>query len=207
MHLCISPSPSTDNRRSITRANRQHVLRFQAEQLALHITYKDEMAITTSPPRAALRARRYRNEHHDLGASKTESFIVVANALCPPIIHNLTTLMHAKLPRELRDMIYTLFWAELEPWRIRWIWCATPRSSSSQNDEEAYSPMSVSGLEEQRRDVRVYEPDKTFFNTASFNKEILLELAENWYYKFGLFVPDREHLESFLVHDGVMSVV
>jgi len=117
--------------------------------------------------------------------------------------------MHAKLPRELRDMVYSLFWAELEPWRIRWIWSAAPGSSSSsyRNDEEAYSPKSVSGFEEQRRDVRVYEPDKTFFNTAYFNKEFLLELAGDWYYKFGLFVPDREHLESFLVHGGVMSVV
>lgn len=67
--------------------------------------------------------------------------------------------------------------------------------------------MSLSGFEEQRRDVKVYEPDKAFFNTVYFNKEILLELAEDWYYKFGLFVPDREHLESFLVHGGVMSVV
>jgi len=67
--------------------------------------------------------------------------------------------------------------------------------------------MSLSGFEEQRRDVRVYEPDKTFSNEVYFNKEILLELAEDWYHKFGLFVPDREHLESFLVHGGVMSVV
>ena len=184
MHTPRSP---TDNRRSITRANRQHVVRFQAEQLALHITYKDEMAITTSPPRAALRARRYRNEHHNRGAEKTGAFIAEAIQLCPPIIHNLTALMHAKLPRELHDMIYSLFWAELEPWRIRWIWCAAPGSSSSSSssssnrnhDEEAYSPMLVSGFEEQRRDVKVYESDKTFFNEVYFNKEILFELAED----------------------------
>ncbi|KAI4950271.1 hypothetical protein J4E91_004928 [Alternaria rosae] len=192
---------------AITQANRQHVLLFQKQQLALHLTYKDEMAITTSPPRAALQARRYRNEHHTLGAERTEAFIVEANQLCPPITRNATNLMQAKLPRELRDMIYGIFWAELEPWRIRWIWCAAPGFSDDCNDEEAHSPMSLSGFEEQRRDVKVYEPDKAFFNTVYFNKEILLELAEDWYYKFGLFVPDQEHLESFLVHGGVMGVV
>ena len=67
--------------------------------------------------------------------------------------------------------------------------------------------MSISGFEKQRHDVKVYEPDKTFFNEVYFNKEILLELAKDWYYKFGLFVPDGEHLESCLVHGGVMSVV
>ncbi|KAI4911461.1 uncharacterized protein J4E92_010274 [Alternaria infectoria] len=41
------------------------------------------------------------------------------------------------------------------------------------------APMSLSGFEEQRRDVRVYKPDKTFFNEVYFNKEILLELAED----------------------------
>ncbi|KAI4954522.1 hypothetical protein J4E86_005831 [Alternaria arbusti] len=52
---------------------------YNAEDYAENIEYLFPLFANL---RAALRARRYRNEHHNRGAEKTEAFITEANELC-----------------------------------------------------------------------------------------------------------------------------